>query len=127
MMGTNILRIDIQAAWPQLRSAEGSIVNIVDIHARRPLRNYAVYGAAKAALAMLTRSLAREMAPTVRVNGVAPGAILWPEDDMTDAVRNNILAQEPQSRYRIRCQPNASRRRREQPRRFLRLAVPAER
>ncbi len=87
-----------QAAWPHLQSAEGTIVNIVDIHARRPLRHYAVYGSAKAGLEMLTRSLAKEMAPTVRVNGVAPGAILWPEDEMTDAIRDNILEQIPLGR-----------------------------
>jgi len=84
-----------QAAWPYLQEASGNIINIVDIHARRPLKNYPVYVSAKAGLEMLTRSLAREMAPTVRVNGIAPGAILWPEDDMTEAVRSNILSQIP--------------------------------
>lgn len=87
-----------QAAWPYLRASRGSIVNIVDIHARRPLRGYAVYGAAKAGLAMLTRSLAKEMAPEVRVNGIAPGAILWPEGDMTDATKRDILRQIPLGR-----------------------------
>ena len=87
-----------QAAWPHLQKASGTIINIVDIHARRPLRNYSVYVAAKAGLEMLTRSLAKEMAPAVRVNGVAPGAILWPEDDMTDATRGNILQQIPMGR-----------------------------
>ena len=73
-----------QAAAPAIRAAKGSIVNIVDIHARRPLRDHLVYGAAKAGLAMLTRSLAKDLAPEVRVNGVSPGAILWPEGDMSD-------------------------------------------
>lgn len=87
-----------QAAWPHLRAARGCIVNLVDIHSRRPLRDYNVYGAAKAGLSMLTRSLAKEMAPEVRVNGIAPGAILWPEEDMTDAVKQEILRQVPLER-----------------------------
>jgi len=68
-----------QAAAPRLREARGAIVNIVDIHAERPLRDFVVYSVAKAGLAGLTRSLALELAPEIRVNGVAPGAILWPE------------------------------------------------
>lgn len=87
-----------QAAWPHLRETRGSIVNLVDIHAERPLRDYSVYGAAKAGLGMLTRALAREMAPEVRVNGIAPGAILWPEGDMTDPVKQDILRQIPLKR-----------------------------
>ena len=70
-----------QAAAPHLRRAEGCIVNIVDIHAERPMKNYVVYNAAKGGLVALTKSLARELGPEVRVNGIAPGAILWPEDD----------------------------------------------
>ncbi|MCB1560610.1 MAG: pteridine reductase [Xanthomonadales bacterium] len=69
-----------QAAAPALRESTGAIVNIVDIYAERPLANHPVYCMAKAALAMLTRSLARDLGPEVRVNGVSPGAILWPED-----------------------------------------------
>ena len=87
-----------QAALPALRETRGTIVNIVDIHARRPLRNHAVYGLAKAGLAMLTRSLAKDLAPDIRVNGVAPGAILWPEDDMSDAMKASILKQIPLAR-----------------------------
>jgi pteridine reductase len=87
-----------QAAWPHLRTAGGTIVNLVDIHARRPLRNHSVYGAAKAGLAMLTRSLAKDMAPEVRVNGIAPGAILWPEDGMTATVQDTIIRQIPLGR-----------------------------
>ena len=87
-----------QAAMPELRRRRGSIVNIVDIHARRPLRNHSVYGAAKAGLAMLTKALAKDLAPEIRVNGVAPGAILWPEDDMSDATRAAILKQVPLAR-----------------------------
>jgi pteridine reductase len=84
-----------QAAAPFLRAAGGVIINIVDIHAQRPLRDHAVYGAAKAGLAMLTRSLAKDLAPEVRVNGVSPGAILWPEDDMSEETKDTILAQIP--------------------------------
>ncbi len=70
-----------QAAMAQLKKNHGCIVNIVDIHAERPMKNYVVYSTAKAGLVNLTRSLARELAPEVRVNGVAPGAIIWPEDE----------------------------------------------
>lgn len=87
-----------QAASPELRARRGVIVNIVDIHARRPLSDHTVYGPAKAGLAMLTRSLAKDLAPEVRVNGVAPGAILWPEDGMTEDVQQRILAQIPLGR-----------------------------
>ena len=68
-----------QAAAPALRAARGAIVNLVDIYAERPLREHTIYCMAKAALQMLTYSLARELGPEVRVNGVAPGAVLWPE------------------------------------------------
>ncbi len=87
-----------QAAMPHLRSSHGVIVNIVDIHAKRPLRDHVVYGSAKAGLAMLTRSLAKDLAPEVRVNGVAPGAIEWPEHDMTDATKKKIIEQIPLGR-----------------------------
>ncbi len=87
-----------QAVAPHLREARGAIVNIVDIHAQRPLRDHSVYGPAKAALAMLTKSLAKDLAPEVRVNGVAPGAILWPEDGMTEETRQMILDQVPLAR-----------------------------
>ena len=70
-----------QAAAPALRASAGCIVNITDIHAERPLKNYVVYSIAKAGLAALTRSLALELGPAVRVNGVAPGSIIWPEHD----------------------------------------------
>lgn len=87
-----------QAAAPHLRDAGGAIINIVDIHAQRPLRNHAVYGPAKAGLAMLTRALAKDLAPQIRVNGVSPGAILWPEDGMSDAAQQSILRQVPLER-----------------------------
>lgn len=72
----------VQTAAPYLRERKGCIVNIGDIHADRPLENYTVYCVAKAGLAAMTRALAKELAPDIRVNGVAPGAILWPEHDM---------------------------------------------
>jgi len=87
-----------QAAASHLRDSGGAIVNIVDIHADRPLRDHSVYGSAKAGLAMLTRSLAKDLAPDVRVNGVAPGAIVWPENGMTESVQQNILDQIPLQR-----------------------------
>ncbi len=81
-----------QAAAPYLRASGGSIVNITDIHAERPLAGYPLYAAAKGALLTLTRALAIELAPEVRVNAVAPGAILWPEDDQfPDADRDAIV------------------------------------
>ena len=100
LLGTN-LKAPLflsQAAAPALRESRGVIVNIVDIHARRPLRDHLVYGPAKAGLAMLTRSLAKDLAPEVRVNGVAPGAILWPESDMSEATKASILRQVPLAR-----------------------------
>jgi pteridine reductase len=87
-----------QASADQLRSTKGVIINIVDIHAERPLRDHAVYGLAKAGLAMLTRSLAKDLAPNVRVNGVSPGAILWPENGMTPSMQKSILEQIPLAR-----------------------------
>jgi pteridine reductase len=82
-----------QALLPALRAAGGVIVNIVDVHAQRPLRDHPVYGAAKAGLAMLTRSLAKDLGPHIRVNGVSPGAILWPDEGMSDALRAGIIKQ----------------------------------
>ena len=90
-----------QAAAPALREARGSIVNIVDIHASRPLREHIVYGPAKAGLAMLTRSLAKDLAPEVRVNGVAPGAILWPDLEQAgeaDSAHQSIIGSVPLGR-----------------------------
>jgi pteridine reductase len=80
-----------QAAAPFLKVQCGCIVNIVDIHAERPLREFPVYSIAKAGLAMLTKSLACELGPEVRVNAIAPGAILWPESEMDDATKAKIL------------------------------------
>lgn len=80
-----------QAAAPSLRASNGQIINIVDIHALRPLRNHVVYGAAKAGLLMLTRALAKELAPAVRVNGIAPGPVMWPEGADSAELRAKIL------------------------------------
>jgi len=84
-----------QEALPYLRKSRGTIVNIVDIHGQKPLRDHNVYGSAKAGLAMLTLSLAKDLAPDVRVNAVAPGAIMWPEDGMTATVKQGIVEQIP--------------------------------
>lgn len=100
LIGTN-LRAPFflsRAAASYLKMVGGCIVNMIDIHAQRPLKNYPIYSAAKAGLAMLTRSLARELAPEVRVNGVAPGTILWPEAGLDPAVQQEILARTPQKR-----------------------------
>ena len=87
-----------QAALPHLQQSNGCIVNIVDIHADRPLKDHPVYGAAKAGLAMLTRSLAKDLGPAIRVNGVAPGAILWPESGMPEKIQQNIIREIPLKR-----------------------------
>ena len=101
LMGSN-LRAPLflaQAAAPHLALAAGAIVNIADIHAERPLKGYVVYSLAKAGLVALTRSLALELAPGVRVNAVAPGAIAWPEDGQFAAgERERIVASTPLAR-----------------------------
>ncbi len=101
LIGTN-LRAPLflsQAAAPALKKSQGAIVNITDIHAERPLKNYVVYSVAKAGLVGLTRSLARELAPEVRVNAIAPGPILWPDDESFDELsRQRIISQTPLKR-----------------------------
>jgi pteridine reductase len=87
-----------QAAAPQLARRQGAIVNLVDVYAERPLKGYPVYSIAKAGMAALTRSLAVELAPDVRVNGVAPGAILWPEQTDGGQTQADILARIPLAR-----------------------------
>jgi pteridine reductase len=92
-----------QAAMPHLRASRGAIVNLLDVHGERPLRGHAAYGMGKAALAHMTRALALELAPEVRVNAVAPGAILWPEPDAhgggkDDAAKAALLAHTPLQR-----------------------------
>ena len=87
-----------QAAAPHLAAQQGAIVNMVDIYAERPLRQHTVYGMAKAALVALTQSLAIELAPQVRVNAIAPGAILWPENGKDYTERDAMIAATPLKR-----------------------------
>lgn len=93
LLGTN-LRAPLflaQAAAPLLRANQGLIVNLVDIHGMRPLPDYTVYSLAKAGLIMLTRALARELAPDVRVNAIAPGPVMWPEAGMDEQRQRAIV------------------------------------
>lgn len=87
-----------QAAAPHLKAARGAIVNLVDIYAERPLRDHVVYCMSKAALVAATRALALELAPEVRVNAIAPGAILWPEEGKAEAAKSALLARTPLAR-----------------------------
>ena len=87
-----------QAAAPLLRVHHGCIVNLVDIHATRPNKDFTVYSMAKAANAMMVKALARELAPEIRVNGVAPGAILWPEAEDGDYDASSVLERIPLGR-----------------------------
>ncbi len=94
LIGTN-LRAPVflsQAAAPELRRRRGLVLNMIDIHGFRPLKRHPVYSAAKAGLVMLTQSLARELGPEVRVNGIAPGPVLWPEGEMDGELRARIVA-----------------------------------
>jgi pteridine reductase len=84
-----------QAAVPALREARGAIVNLVDIYAERPLANHPLYCMAKAALAAMTRSLALDLGPDIRVNGVAPGAVMWPSDGKPYDDQQAMLARTP--------------------------------
>ncbi|MGB8692235.1 MAG: pteridine reductase [Steroidobacteraceae bacterium] len=100
LMGTNLQAplFLAQAAAPALKRAGGLIVNIIDIHGLRPLPDYLVYSTAKAALMHLTRALARELAPEVRVNGVSPGPVLWPEAGLAAELQQEIIARTPLAR-----------------------------
>lgn len=100
LVGTN-MKVPLflaQAAMQELKKNKGCIVNMADIHGSRPLADHAVYSSAKAGLLMLTKSLAQELGPAVRVNGIAPGAILWPEQavaaitEMTASQQTELLA-----------------------------------
>nr|WP_083537108.1 pteridine reductase [Steroidobacter denitrificans] len=94
LMGTN-LRAPFflaQAAAPALRAGAGLILNMIDIHAQRPLPDHLIYSSAKAGLAMLTRALARELGPEIRVNGIAPGPILWPDAGMDESLKAEIVS-----------------------------------
>ncbi|MDC9726782.1 MAG: pteridine reductase [Candidatus Thioglobus sp.] len=90
LMGPLFLSVNLQ---PQLEASHGCIVNIVDIHADRPLKNHSLYNISKAAIGMMTKTLAKDLSPNIRVNGVAPGSILWPENDaeLTQAQKQSML------------------------------------
>ncbi|HUQ09892.1 MAG TPA: pteridine reductase [Steroidobacteraceae bacterium] len=93
LIGTN-LKVPLflaQACAPALRKSNGLILNIVDIHALRPLRHFTTYCAAKAGLHMVTRSLAKELGPEIRVNGISPGPVLWPEQGGDESKREKII------------------------------------
>ncbi len=88
----------IQAAAPHLAKHAGSVINMIDIYAERPLTDHPIYCATKAGLASLTRSFAQSLAPDVRVNGIAPGAILWPEDQQDEIAQKRLLSRTPLKR-----------------------------
>jgi pteridine reductase len=94
LIGTNLKAplFLAQAAAPHLQQHGGLIINMIDIHAQRPLPEHTVYSTAKAGLIMLTKSLARELGPDVRVNGIAPGPILWPEGGLDEKVKADIVS-----------------------------------
>ena len=84
-----------QAALPHLKRTGGCIINLVDIYAQRPLQDHAAYCASKAGLVSLTQSLAQSLAPEIRVNGIAPGAILWPENQQDEIAQKRLLSRTP--------------------------------
>jgi pteridine reductase len=89
-----------QSVAQKLRESQGSVINIADIYAKSPLEGYSIYCIAKAGNAMLTKSLAKELAPEVRVNGIAPGVILWPNTDnqMSDSIKHDVINNVPLGR-----------------------------
>jgi pteridine reductase len=93
LIGTNLKAplFLAQAAAAELHENRGLILNLVDIHGMRPLRRHPVYSVAKAGLIMLTKSLARELGPQVRVNAVAPGPVMWPEAGMDEVLRKHVI------------------------------------
>ena len=100
LIGTNLKGplFITQAASGALKKAHGSVINLIDVHTRSPLKNHPAYSSAKAGLKMLTRSLAKDLAPEIRVNGISPGAILWPEDGISEEAKKSILEQIPLNR-----------------------------
>ncbi|MCS5586337.1 MAG: pteridine reductase [Gammaproteobacteria bacterium] len=95
VMNTNVMAPFFlsQSLSTTLKKTSGCIINIVDIHGERPLKNHAVYNISKAGIAMMTKTLAKELAPEIRVCGVSPGSILWPENEasLTDEQKNKML------------------------------------
>lgn len=87
-----------QAALPHLKKQNGSIVNIADIYGERPLSNFPIYSIAKAGVMMLTKALARDVGPEVRVNAIAPGVILWPEAGLDEMSKQRIISRAPLKR-----------------------------
>lgn len=100
LMGTNLKApfFLAQRAANALAAREGCVINIADIYGDRPLKNHPIYSVAKAGLIMLTKSLAREMGPKVRVNAIAPGVILWPEKELDDMAKRRIVTNTPLKR-----------------------------
>jgi pteridine reductase len=100
LFGTNLKApyFLVQEAAPLLRAAHGCVVNMVDVYAWHPLPAFPVYTTAKAGLIALTRALARELAPEVRVNAVAPGAILWAEGDTDQVTQQRVISRTPLKR-----------------------------
>lgn len=87
-----------QAALEALQKSSGCIINITDMHGQKPLKNYSLYTMTKAGLKMMTESLSRELAPTIRVNAIAPGTILWPDEKLNPLQKENILQKTPLKR-----------------------------
>ena len=100
LMGTNLKAplFLCKHAAPHIKESKGCIINMVDIHASKPLKNHSIYGSAKSGLVMLTRSLAKDLAPEVRVNGIAPGMILWPENGPSEETKQKVIDQIPLKR-----------------------------
>ncbi|MBE9516896.1 MAG: pteridine reductase [Proteobacteria bacterium] len=97
LLGTNLKApfFLAQAAAPHLRQTQGCIINMADIHGDRPLKSHPIYSIAKAGTVMLTKTLARELGPEIRVNGIAPGAIMWPEADLDEMAKQRIISRTP--------------------------------
>lgn len=87
-----------KAFTEELRRRKGSIINIIDIHVEPPLKDHIIYNISKAGLLALTRSLAKDLAPGIRVNGVSPGAIMWPENESSKKKKNDIMSKIPMKR-----------------------------
>ncbi len=100
LIGTNLKApfFLAQAAAPHLKVGQGCIVNMADIYGERPLKDYSIYSVAKAGLIMLTKTLARELGPEIRVNAVAPGAMLWPEDGIDEMNKQRMISRTPLKR-----------------------------